>query len=74
MWTSLVRRWNKFGLRLRIMTYVTIGLVVLFGLMGFLGKKAVAVTTDEAFYERTLFAQELAQNMDNGFQHLAFHQ
>ena len=47
----LVRRWNSLGLQLRIMTYVAIGLMLIFGTFAFLGSFIKSIHSDLLYDE-----------------------
>lgn len=66
----MLSKWSRLGLQLRIMAYVAIGLIVLFGGVAYLGTQAVREATDQVFSERTAFAQSLAHDLDKDFRHL----
>ena len=73
VFSVVLSRWRRLGLRLRIMTYVTIGLVVLFGGLAFFGMRAVQEASNQILYERTRFAQTLAQALETDLKHLGTH-
>lgn len=72
MWI-LISKWNRFGLQLRIMAYVTIGLIVLFGGLAYFSAHAIYVAEDYIVSERTAFVQSLARDLDKDLEHLEFH-
>lgn len=64
-------RWNRLGLQFRIMAYVTVGLLVLFGGLGFLDALSIRDTTDQVFRERTALAQSIARDVEQDLDFLA---
>ena len=61
------------GQQVRIIACVGIGLIMLLGILAFLGQQAVSAATKNAFHERMTSAQEMAADRDNELDHLAFH-
>src|SRR3990172_7828115 len=66
-------RWNRLGLQVRIMAYVTVGLVLLFGGLAYFGMRTVNQASGQVLNERSAFSQSLAMDLDDDFQHLAFY-
>ncbi|HJW87961.1 MAG TPA: hypothetical protein VJ565_00595, partial [Dehalococcoidia bacterium] len=69
----LPSRWDRLGLQLRIMVYVTVGLVLLFGGLAYFGTQTVNLASVQVLNERSAFAQSLAVDLDDDFEHLAFY-
>jgi len=56
---------------LRIMTYVCVGLLALFGILGYLDVAAVRDIQDQVLHERIALAYSIAQDLDKDFAFLA---
>ncbi len=67
----LMSRWNRIGLQFRIMSYVTVGLLMLFGGLGYLDALSIRDTTDQVFRERIALAQSLARDVEQDLDFLA---
>src|SRR3990172_13067830 len=66
-------RWNRLGLQVRIMVYVTVGLALLFGGLAYSGTQTVNLASVQVLQERSAFSQSLAMDLDDDFEHLAFY-
>lgn len=63
--------WNRLGLQVRIMTYVTAGLVLLFGGLVYFNMLAVREASGQVYRERIALAQGLAHDVGEDFEYLA---
>src|SRR3989304_5080817 len=63
--------WNRLGLQVRIMAYVTAGLVLLFGGLVYFNMLAVREAREQVYRERTALAQGLAHDVEQDFEFLA---
>lgn len=67
----MLRRWNKPGLQLRIMTYVVIGLALIFAAFAFIGLRSVQQATELVYGERLNTAYTTAGIINRDFLHAA---
>ncbi|MDO8637333.1 MAG: hypothetical protein Q7R34_14075, partial [Dehalococcoidia bacterium] len=64
-------RWNRIGLQFRIMSYVTVGLLMLFGGLGYLDALSIRDTREQVFKERIALSQSLARDVEQDLDFLA---
>ncbi|MDP2948091.1 MAG: GAF domain-containing protein [Chloroflexota bacterium] len=56
--------WRRMNLQVKIGLFVFAGLLVVFGLLGYLGLHALSQSTDRTLDERLILAETVAQGMD----------
>ena len=67
----MTRRFARLGIQKRIMLYVAVGLVIMFGGFGFLGFLSVREATQLVYEERLATAYTVAGIIERDFLHVA---
>ncbi len=60
---------HRVGLQKRIMLYVSVGLLVIWAIFGYIGLQAIRQSTNMVFRERLLVAQKVASQIDDVLSH-----
>src|SRR3972149_808861 len=68
---GLAERFSRIGIQTRIMLYVTVGLVTMFGGFAYLGFRAVGDATQLVYEERLSTAYTTASIIERDFVHIA---
>lgn len=66
-----MRHFRRLGLQKRIMLYVAVGLVAMFGALAYLGMQAIGQATELVYEERLGIAYMTARTLERDFVHVA---